>query len=100
MSISHRSGNVAGLWRVEIAWSRGHSWCPRRQAFGSGPWLKSLKEEVARECEPTYRGIIQGIAAGTFVHVDETRGVIHGGGHYMWVFANMTSVAYVYAPSR
>jgi predicted RecB family nuclease len=62
--------------------------------------ISRIKEEAAKEYEPAYRSIIQGIAAGPIVHVDETRGVIHGGGHYMWVFTNMTSVAYVYAPSR
>ena len=28
------------------------------------------------------------------------KGAVRGGGHYMWVFANMTTVAYVYAESR
>jgi hypothetical protein len=32
--------------------------------------------------------------------VQPTRGVVNGRGHYVWVFTNLTSVAYVYAKSR
>jgi len=59
-----------------------------------------IKEEAAKEYESTYERIIKDISEGPVVHVDETKAVIRGGGHYMWVFANMTSVAYVYAASR
>ncbi len=59
-----------------------------------------IKEQAAKEYESAYERIIKGISEGPFVHVDETKAVIRGGGHYMWVFANMTSVAYVYAASR
>jgi hypothetical protein len=34
------------------------------------------------------------------VHVDETKGVVYGGGHYIWIFTNSRTVAYVYAPTR
>ena len=34
------------------------------------------------------------------MHADETKGVVFGGGHYVWIFANLTSVANVYSPSR
>ena len=34
------------------------------------------------------------------MHADETKGVVYGGGHYIWIFANLTSVAYVYSASR
>jgi Transposase IS66 family len=34
------------------------------------------------------------------VHADETKGVVYGGGHYVWIFANLNSVAYVYSASR
>ena len=46
---------------------------------------------------PTYRGILRQIAKGGLVHADETKGVVKGGGHYVWVFANLTTVAYVYS---
>ena len=34
------------------------------------------------------------------MHADETKGVVYGGGHYVWIFANLNSVAYVYSASR
>jgi len=59
-----------------------------------------IKSEMAKKYLPTYHGILRQIAKGVLVHADETRGVVRGGGHYIWVFANLTSVAYVYAKSR
>jgi hypothetical protein len=59
-----------------------------------------IKAKMAEKYTPTYRGILQEIANGALVHADETKGVVKGGGHYVWVFANLTTVAYVYAESR
>jgi predicted RecB family nuclease len=59
-----------------------------------------MKSAMAEKYAPTYRGILREIANGPLIHADETRGVVKGGGHYVWVFANLTSVAYVYAESR
>ncbi|WP_162003596.1 IS66 family transposase [Microvirga tunisiensis] len=55
--------------------------------------------------EATYRQILTQITQGPLVHADETKagvtkGAINGGGHYMWVFTNLTSVAYVHAETR
>jgi hypothetical protein len=59
-----------------------------------------MKSAMAKKYEPTYRRILEQIASGHLAHVDETKGVVYGGGHYIWVFANLTSVAYVYSASR
>ena len=59
-----------------------------------------IKSAMAEEFMPTYRGIIRQIAGGSLVHADETKGVVKGSGHYVWVFANLTTVAYVYSESR
>ena len=59
-----------------------------------------IKSELAEKYMPTYRNIIRLIAKGALVHADETKGVVIGGGHYVWVFTNLTTVAYVYAESR
>jgi predicted RecB family nuclease len=59
-----------------------------------------IKAKMAEKYMPTYRSILQEIANGVLVHADETKGVVKGGGHYVWVFANLTTVAYVYAESR
>jgi len=43
-----------------------------------------------------YLRLLQQIASGTLAHADETKGVVYGGGHYIWVFTNLTSVACVW----
>jgi hypothetical protein len=59
-----------------------------------------MKAIMAKKYEPTYRLILEQIAGGTLVHADETKGVVYGGGHYVWIFANLTSAAYIYSASR
>jgi hypothetical protein len=59
-----------------------------------------IKAAMAEKYLPTYRAILRQISTGTLIHADETKGVVKGGGHYIWVFANLTTVAYVYAESR
>jgi predicted RecB family nuclease len=59
-----------------------------------------MKALMATKYETTYRQILEQIASGSLVHADETKGVVYGGGHYVWIFANFTSVAYVYSASR
>ena len=59
-----------------------------------------IKSELAEKYMPTYRDILRQIAKGALVHADETKGVVIGGGHYVWVFTNLTTVAYVYAELR
>jgi predicted RecB family nuclease len=59
-----------------------------------------MKAVMAKKYEPTYQLILKQIAGGTLVHADETKGVVYGGGHYVWIFANLTSVAYIYSASR
>ena len=41
---------------------------------------------MAEKYLPTYRGILGQIVKGSLVHADETKGVVTGEGHYMWVF--------------
>ncbi len=62
--------------------------------------VSQIKSEMAEKYAPTYQSILKQIARGNLIHADETKGVVLGGGHYVWVFANMTSVAYVYSESR
>ena len=65
-----------------------------------GSKVHSIKEEMALKYQSTHRAILRQIATGPVVHADETKGVVYGGGHYVWIFANLTNVAYVYSPSR
>ena len=62
--------------------------------------VHEMKSETARLYEPIYHSILRQIASGPLVHADETKGVVYGGGHYVWIFTNLTSVAYVYSASR
>jgi hypothetical protein len=62
--------------------------------------VSDMKSTMAKKYEPAHRRILEQIASGPLVHADETKGVVHGGGHYVWIFANLRSVAYVYAESR
>jgi transposase len=66
----------------------------------TGTMANDAKVMMARKYERTYQQILERIANGPLVHADETKGVVYGGGHYVWVFANLTSVAYVYSASR
>ena len=59
-----------------------------------------LKSDMAEKYLPTYHGILRKIVKGSLIHADETKGVVKGGCHYVWVFTNLTTVAYVYAESR
>jgi hypothetical protein len=62
--------------------------------------VNGIKSFMANEYEPLYRTLLLSISRGAVVHADETKGVVYGGGHYMWIFANLTTVAYVYSPTR
>ena len=62
--------------------------------------VNAVKRDMAKTYEPTYSAIIEQVANGYVVHADETKGGVYGGGHYVWIFANLTSVAYVYSASR
>ena len=62
--------------------------------------IAQIKSEAAEKYASTYQDILKQLAKGDLIHADETKGVVIGGGHYVWVFANMSTVAYVYAESR
>ncbi|UPT88429.1 TM0106 family RecB-like putative nuclease [Bradyrhizobium barranii subsp. apii] len=65
-----------------------------------GTMVNTVKQQIAQKYEPAYRAILAQIASGPVVHADETKGVVYGGGHYVWIFASFSSVAYVYSPTR
>jgi hypothetical protein len=59
-----------------------------------------FKSHMAEKYMLTHSGLLRQLSKGTLIHADETKGVVRGGGHYVWVFANLTTVAYVYSESR
>ena len=84
LSFQKVTEHVSSLFDVALSHSTAHE----------------IKSHMAEKYLPTYHGILRQIARGPLIHADETRGVVKGGGHYVWVFTNLTTVAYVYAESR
>ena len=62
--------------------------------------VNCIKISATKQYEATYRRILQRIVEGPLVHADETRIMIKGEAHYVWVFTNLEDVAYVYSDSR
>ena len=58
------------------------------------------KRLASKIYENTYKGILNNIVAGKFIHADETKISIDNQNAYVWVFANHDAVAYVYTDSR
>jgi hypothetical protein len=51
--------------------------------------VNCIKISATKQYEATYRGILQRIVEGPLVHADETRVMIKGEAHYVWVFTNL-----------
>jgi len=62
--------------------------------------VNDIKASEAASYLPLYQTLRMQISLGSLVHVDETKGVVRGSGHYVWIFANMSTVLYAYSPSR
>ncbi len=74
-----------------------------RQVYGlsmTSTTVHHIKSEIATQLEPIYQRILKSLKEGPIVQVDETKGVVYGGGHYVWVFASMDTAAFVYSPGR
>jgi predicted RecB family nuclease len=60
----------------------------------------NFKMEAAQFYAPTYESLLKKLQAGCLIHADETiAGVRHEGG-FVWAFASLEEVAYVYTESR
>jgi predicted RecB family nuclease len=62
--------------------------------------IRALKTAAAAAYEKTRSEILEKLAKGSLVQVDETRASIKGKTGYVWVFASLSDVAYVYSDSR
>ena len=62
--------------------------------------VKHLKTRAAEEYEDACIDILAKLITGPVIHADETRINLKGKVGYVWVFANVESAAYIYAPSR
>ncbi len=74
-----------------------------RQIFGipaSPGMVNRLKASLAERCDEMYQAILDKIVAGALVHADETGAPVAGKDAYVWVFANLEEVAFVYSENR
>ena len=68
--------------------------------FPIGDTTHRIKEQAAKIYHGTYEGLLTRLCSGRLLHADETRIGIRGNDGFVWVFANMDEVAYVYRETR
>ena len=59
-----------------------------------------FKSQMAEYYRDTHQQILKRLVSGELIHVDETHVSIRGKRGYVWVFANMHEVAYLYSATR
>src|SRR3954454_1686791 len=62
--------------------------------------ITRIKSKSAAEYRELYRQILRNIVAGSVVHADEPKITVDKKLGYVWVFANLESVAYVFSDTR
>jgi len=62
--------------------------------------IHMIKSLLADYYQPTYRWLLEKILAGGLLHIDETEVTLHSGKAYVWVFANLEEVVFMYRPTR
>jgi predicted RecB family nuclease len=64
------------------------------------PELVDFKTQFAMTYRATYDRLLSTILAGQVMHVDETEVKLKSGKGYVWVFASVEEVIYMYRPTR
>jgi predicted RecB family nuclease len=59
-----------------------------------------FKKNAAKIYTNTYQTLLDKLKGGSMIHADETKISLRSGVGFVWVFANMEEVAYVYAETR
>ena len=59
-----------------------------------------FKAEAAEKYEGTFNALVNRLCSGPLLHVDETKVNLKNKDGFVWVFANMEDVAYVYSDTR
>jgi predicted RecB family nuclease len=88
---------------IDLRMSESKSAAFLNQFFGfniPGVIIHRFKEKAAMAYKATYENILRKIVTGKLIHCDETRVSLGRKVGYVWAFASMENVAYVYAPSR
>ena len=62
--------------------------------------INELKAKAARAYQDTYERLTAKIVSGSLIHADETKVSVKGVDGFVWVFASMEEVIYVYAETR
>lgn len=62
--------------------------------------VNCLKTKMARIYEETYNELIKRLCNGRLLHADETKAIVKGKDAFVWVFANMKEVVYIYSETR
>jgi predicted RecB family nuclease len=62
--------------------------------------LYALRNSAAEYYQDTSERILRSLVSGSLLHVDETQVSVEGKSAYVWVFANLEQVAFLYAESR
>lgn len=74
-----------------------------KEVFGfqfSNNTTNKLKQKAALLYKPTYQRLLNKVVSGKLVQADETPVNLEGKTGYVWAFASMKDMAYVYTPSR
>jgi hypothetical protein len=62
--------------------------------------VRGMKARGAADCEGLYDELFKRVTHGPLLHVDETKVSIGGKEAFVWVFANLEEVVYIYRSSR
>jgi len=72
-----------------------------KETFGINyPSPDRTKIEFAEHYQSTFDEIFETLKHGQLLHIDETSFKLKEGGGYVWVFANMNTVCYIYRQTR
>jgi predicted RecB family nuclease len=74
-----------------------------REFFGlavAGTEVHMIKSLMAQYYRPGYRRLLKKILSGPVLHIDETEVKLRTGKGYVWVFASLEEVVFMYRPTR
>jgi predicted RecB family nuclease len=60
----------------------------------------AFKQKAAKTYEESYNALVKSLCSGRLLHADETKVSVKGKTGFVWVFANLMAVAYIYSETR
>jgi hypothetical protein len=88
---------------IELRLPQLHVASKLNRVFGfrlHGSNIGHFKSGAAENYKETYNTLVTRLRSGRLLHADETKANVRNKGGFVWVFANMESVAYVYSETR